>query len=45
VSKADLLLRLERRKEALEVLEKALQRGIPRGVLKEWIDKCQKSTR
>ncbi len=45
VSKVDLLLKLERRKEALEELEKALQRGVPRGVLKEWIDKCQKSTR
>ena len=44
-SKVDLLLKLERRKEALEELEKALQRGVPRGVLKEWIDKCQKSTR
>ncbi len=44
-SKVDLLLKLERRKEALEELEKALQRGVSRGVLKEWIDKCQKSTR
>ncbi len=44
-SKVDLLLKLERRKEALEELEKALQRGVPRGVRKEWIDKGQKSTR
>ena len=44
-SKVDLLLKRERRKEALEEVEKARQRGVPRGVLKEWIDKCQKSTR
>ena len=44
-SKVDLLLKLERRKEALEELEKALQRGVPRGVLKEWIDKFPKATR
>ena len=45
VTKVDLLMKLNRWKEAREELEKALQRGVPRGVLKEWIDKCQKSTR
>lgn len=45
VSKVDLLYRLERYKEAMAELEKALRRGVPRGVLKEWLDKCQKATR
>ena len=45
VTKVDLLIRLERHKEAIEELEKALRRGVPRGVLKEWFDKCQKTTR
>lgn len=40
-TKVNLLLKLQRKNEALEELKKALQRGIPRGVLKEWIDKCQ----
>lgn len=44
-TKVDLLIRLERHREALDELEKALQRGIPRGVLKEWFDKCRKTTR
>ena len=45
VSKVDLLIRVGRYKEARNELEKALLGGVPRGVLKEWIDKCQKATR
>lgn len=40
-SKVDLLLRLERDAEARKELEKAIDRGIPRAALKEWIDKCK----
>ena len=40
-TKADLLLRLGRKSDARDVLEKALQRGVPRGVLKTWLDKCR----
>ncbi len=45
VTKVDLLMKLNRWKEAREELEKALQRGVPRGVLKEWFDKFPKTTR
>ena len=45
VTKVDLLMKLNRWKEAREELEKALQRGVPRGVLKEWFDKFPKATR
>ena len=45
VTKVELLFRLERKDEAREELEKALRRGIPRGVLKEWFDKCRTTTR
>ena len=41
VTKVELLLTLKRNSEALEELKKALQRGVPRGVLKPWFDKCQ----
>ena len=42
VSHVDLLLVLERRKEARRVLDAAVDRGIPRGMLKEWYDKCKR---
>lgn len=45
VTKIELLMRLERYVEALSEIEKALHRGVPRGVLKEWQDKCRKATR
>ena len=41
VTKVSLLLTLNRKSEAAEELKKALQRGIPRGVLQEWIAKCR----
>ena len=41
-TKVELLLKLERREEAQKELKEALQRGIPRGVLREWIGKCRK---
>lgn len=39
VSHVDLLLVLERRREARRVLDAAVGRGIPRGMLLEWYDK------
>lgn len=45
VTKVDLLMKLNRWKEAREELEKAPQRGVPRGVLKEWFDKFPKTTK
>ena len=41
VSKVDVLLRMERRKEAREVLDALVAKGTPRGVLKEWYDRCK----
>ena len=41
VTKADLLLRLGRPADARATLEKALRQGVPRGVLREWFDKCR----
>ena len=43
VSHVDLLLVLERRKEARKVLDAAVKRGIPRGMLLEWYNKCKRS--
>ena len=43
VSHVDLLLVLERRKEARKVLDAAIKRGIPRGMLLEWYNKCKRS--
>lgn len=43
VTKADLLIALGRYDEARSTLEKALQQGVPRGVLREWFDKCRKA--
>ena len=42
VSHVDLLLVLERREEARRVLDAAVTRGIPRGMLLEWYDKCRR---
>lgn len=42
VSHVDLLLVLERRTEAHRVLDEAVSRGIPRGMLLEWYDKCKR---
>ena len=42
VSYVDLLLVLERRKEARKVLDAAVSRGIPRGMLLEWYEKCKR---
>ena len=41
-SHVDLLLVLERRKEARRVLDAAVKRGIPRGMLLEWYEKCKR---
>lgn len=41
VTKADLLLRLGRPADARATLEKALRQGVPRGVLREWFDRCR----
>ena len=41
VTKVDLLLKLNRKADAAEELKKALQRGVPRGLIREWIDKCR----
>ena len=42
VSHVDLLLVLERRKEARKVLDAAVKRGIARGMLLEWYEKCKR---
>lgn len=42
VSKADILISLYRMGEAREELNAAIKRGIPRYVLKDWLDKCKK---
>jgi tetratricopeptide (TPR) repeat protein len=41
VSKVDVLLRLNRRKEAHKTLDDAVIHGVPRGALKEWYDRCR----
>ena len=42
VSHVDLLLVLERRLEARRVLDAAVARGIPKGMLLEWYEKCKR---
>ena len=42
LSHVDLLLVLERREEARRVLDAAVKRGIPKGMLLEWYDKCKR---
>ena len=41
VSKADILISLNRQDEARRELNAAIKRGIPRYALKEWLDKCK----
>lgn len=41
VSKVDLLLQQDRRREARLELDAAISRGEPRNNLKEWLDKCK----
>ena len=41
VSKVDILIRLGKRNEALEALDNAVNRGTPRGALKEWYDQLK----
>ncbi len=41
-SHADLLIVLERREEARRVLDDAVRRGIPKGMLLEWYDKSKR---
>lgn len=42
VSHVDLLIVLERREEARRVLDAAVRRGIPRGMLQEWYQKTKR---
>ena len=42
VSHVDLLLVLERRSEARRVLDAAVRRGIPKGMLLQWYEKCKR---
>ncbi len=42
VSHVDLLLVLERRKEAKKVLDEAVKRGLPRGMFIGWYQKCKR---
>ena len=41
ISKVDLLIRLNRKKEAREALDALVSKGAPRGVLKEWYDRAR----
>lgn len=41
ISKVDLLIRLNRKKEAREALDTLVSKGTPRGVLKEWYDRAR----
>ncbi len=41
VSKVDVLIRMNRRKEARETLDALVRKGTPRGALKEWYDQCK----
>lgn len=41
ISKVDLLIRLNRKKEACEALDALVSKGTPRGVLKEWYDRAR----
>ena len=42
VSQVDLLLFLNRREEARRVLDAAVSRGVPRGLLHSWYERCRK---
>lgn len=41
ISKVDVLIRMNRRKEARETLDALVSKGTPRGALKEWYDQCK----
>lgn len=41
ISKVDILITLKRHTEAWAILSDAMKRGVPRSVLKEWIDRCK----
>jgi tetratricopeptide (TPR) repeat protein len=41
ISKVDLLIRLNRKKEAREALDDLVAKGTPRGTLKEWYDRAR----
>lgn len=41
ISKVDMLIRLNRKKEAREALDALVSKGTPRGVLKEWYDRAR----
>lgn len=41
ISKVEILLMLNRRREAKESLDRAVSNGVPRGMLLEWYDKCK----
>ncbi len=43
VSEVELLMSLNRRKEAQRVLDAAVKRGIPRGILHSWYDRVRKT--
>lgn len=41
ISKVDVLLQLNRKREAKSLLEQLIARGTPRAALKEWLDRCK----
>ena len=41
LSRIDVLLMAKRREEAWQSIEKAMEGGVPRSVLKPWIDRCK----
>lgn len=41
ISKADLLLLMGRRQEARAMLDAAVDKGVPRGTLREWFERCR----
>ena len=41
VSKADILIKLKRRREARRLLQNAIDGGTPPSVLKQWLDQCK----
>ncbi len=41
VAKVDILILLGRRSDAKEVLDDAVRKGVPRGLLREWYLKCK----
>jgi len=41
ISKVDLLLKLDRKREARRLLRTIIDRGVPRAALKEWLERCQ----